>query len=33
MLLAATFGIYLVLLGIVAYDDLISSDGEFLLKA
>jgi hypothetical protein len=33
MLLAAAFGIYLVLLGVVAYDDLKAGDDEFTLKA
>jgi hypothetical protein len=33
MLLTAAFAIYLVLLGVVAYDDLRNGDGEFTLKA
>lgn len=33
MLLATTFGIYLALLGVVAYDDLKAGDNETILKA
>ena len=33
MLLATAFTVYVMLLGVVAYDDLTSSDGKFLLKA
>ena len=33
MLLAATFGIYAVLLGVIAYDDLKTTEDEAILKA